>query len=92
MNASTTNPLDDPAADPFEIASIAAEEIADRAGVAQHDIALTLGSGWGRAADLIGETTATIPAAEITGFSRPALEGMSARCARSRCRTGSTPS
>ena len=29
----------------------------------------------GKAADLIGETTATIPAPEVTGFSKPALEG-----------------
>ena len=69
------NPLDDRAADPFEIAALAAAEIAARTGVNHHDIALTLGSGWGRAADLIGETTTTIPAAEITGFSAPALEG-----------------
>ena len=69
------NPLDDNAADPFEIAAIAAAEIAECTGVDHHDIALTLGSGWGRAADLIGETTATIPAVEITGFSTPALEG-----------------
>ncbi len=69
------NPLDDRAADPFEIAALAAAEITARTGVKHHDIALTLGSGWGRAADLIGETTTTIPAAEITGFSAPALEG-----------------
>jgi len=70
-----SNPLDDPAADPFAIAATAAAQIAQRMGVDHHDIALTLGSGWGRAADLIGETTATIPAHEITGFSTPALEG-----------------
>lgn len=69
------HPLDDPAVDPFEIARIAAAELADRTGVEKHDIALTLGSGWAKAADLIGETTATIPASEITGFSKPALEG-----------------
>lgn len=67
--------LDDPSTDPFEVAQRAAEEIAERTGVAHHDIALTLGSGWAKAADLIGETTATIPASEITGFSKPALEG-----------------
>ena len=72
---STTHPLDDPAADPFAIAATAAAEIAEKTGVAHHDIALTLGSGWAKAADLIGETTATIPATEITGFSKPALEG-----------------
>ena len=73
--AATTHPLDDPTADPFAIAATAAAEIADKTGVERHDIALTLGSGWAKAADLIGETTATIPATEITGFSKPALEG-----------------
>ncbi|SEB37318.1 purine-nucleoside phosphorylase [Paramicrobacterium humi] len=70
-----TNPLDAAGADPFEVAAAAAADIADKSGVAHHDIALTLGSGWGKAAELIGETTATIPATEITGFSKPALEG-----------------
>ena len=69
------NPLDDPTVDPFAIASEAAAQIAEKTGVEKHDIALTLGSGWAKAADLIGETTATIPATEITGFSTPALEG-----------------
>ena len=67
--------LDDPAADPFEIAAQAAADIARLTGVERHDIALTLGSGWGQAADLIGETIATLDATEVTGFSRPALEG-----------------
>jgi purine-nucleoside phosphorylase len=75
MLKTQTNPLDAPEADPFDVARIAAEEIAAATGVAHHDIALTLGSGWGKAADLIGETTHTIPAPEITGFSAPALEG-----------------
>ena len=69
------HPLDDPAADPFEVAARAAADIARLTGVERHDIALTLGSGWGKAAELIGETTATIPATDVTGFSRPALEG-----------------
>ncbi len=69
------NPLDAPETDPFDVAREAADEIAARTGVARHDIALTLGSGWGKAADLIGETTHTIPAQEITGFSAPALAG-----------------
>ena len=70
-----THPLDDPTADPFQIAALAAAEIAQRTGVEKHDIALTLGSGWAKSADLIGETTATIPAHEITGFGKPALAG-----------------
>jgi purine-nucleoside phosphorylase len=75
MSTPILHPLDDPDADPFEIAKQAAGEIAERTGVDRHDIALTLGSGWAKAADLIGETTATIPASEITGFSKPALSG-----------------
>jgi purine-nucleoside phosphorylase len=75
MLESITNPLDDPAADPFEIAREAAGQLAEKTGVERHDIALTLGSGWGKAADLIGETVATVPATEIVGFSKPALEG-----------------
>ncbi|MEV7693188.1 purine-nucleoside phosphorylase [Microbacterium sp. NPDC089189] len=75
MSTSVTNPLDDPSADPFEVARRAADDIARLTGVEQHDIALTLGSGWGKAAELIGETVATVPATEVTGFSKPALEG-----------------
>ncbi|WP_426181762.1 purine-nucleoside phosphorylase [Microbacterium sp. TWP3-1-2b2] len=69
------NPLDDPNADPFEVAALAAADITRLSGVEKHDIALTLGSGWGKAADLLGETTATIAATDVTGFSKPALEG-----------------
>ncbi|SBS74314.1 purine-nucleoside phosphorylase [uncultured Microbacterium sp.] len=70
-----SNPLDDPTSDPFELAADAAADIARLTGVDRHDIALTLGSGWGKAADLIGGTTAEIPATEVTGFSKPALVG-----------------
>ena len=75
MPIENVNPLDDPAADPFAIAKQAAEQVAEATGVEKHDIALTLGSGWAKAADLIGETTATIPATDIIGFSKPALSG-----------------
>jgi len=75
MASEQSNPLDDPAADPFAIAAQAAAQLAEATGVERHDIALTLGSGWAKAADLIGETTATIPAPEIVGFSKPALVG-----------------
>jgi purine-nucleoside phosphorylase len=75
MSEHFSHPLDDPATDPFEIARNAAAQIAEKTGVDRHDIALTLGSGWGKAAELLGETTATIPADEIIGFSKPALAG-----------------
>jgi purine-nucleoside phosphorylase len=75
MSNSSPNPLDNPDTDPFDVARTAAEQIAEKTGVPRHDIALTLGSGWGKAADLLGETVATIPATEIVGFSAPALAG-----------------
>ncbi|MEZ2391279.1 purine-nucleoside phosphorylase [bacterium RCC_150] len=61
--------------DPFEAARTAADYIAAETGVESHDVALVLGSGWGAAADLIGETTATLTASEVPGFSAPAVEG-----------------
>ena len=62
-------------ADPFDLARDAAAHIARATGVASHDVALVLGSGWGGAADLLGETVAEIPSDEVPGFSKPAVEG-----------------
>lgn len=75
MTAST--PLDDPATDPFEIAQAAAVVIAERTGTPRHDIALVLGSGWGQAADRIGETLATVDNADVPGFAAAAVAGHS---------------
>lgn len=67
------NPTD--SHDPFDLAQQAADALRERTGVDTHHVALTLGSGWGGAAELLGETVAEIPATEIPGFSKPALEG-----------------
>ncbi len=67
--------LDDPRTDPFAAAREAAAVIAERTGVARHDVALVLGSGWGGAAELLGETVAQIPSHEVPGFARPAVVG-----------------
>ena len=67
--------LDDPTTDPLDLAARAAAVIADRTGVARHDLALVLGSGWGGAADRLGEVVAEIPSHEIPGFSAPAVAG-----------------
>ena len=75
MTIASSHPLDDRQTDPNDVAREAAAQIAAISGVARHDIALTLGSGWSKAADLIGETVAEFPATEITGFSKPAVEG-----------------
>lgn len=53
----------------------AAEKIQSLSGISRHDVALTLGSGWARAADLMGETIAEIPAAEVPGFIMSGIPG-----------------
>src|SRR5690625_829574 len=60
---------------PFALAQEAAERLAELTGVPRHDIALVLGSGWGGAADLVGETVAEVPAEQVPGFRAPAVAG-----------------
>jgi len=57
------------------LAADAASIILKRTDVESHEIALTLGSGWAKAADLIGETVAEIPADEVPGFSASGIPG-----------------
>lgn len=63
--------------DPFALARDAAAVIADRTGVASHDVALVLGSGWGQTADRVGRTVATVEQAEVPGFAAAAVAGHS---------------
>ncbi|NMR19915.1 purine-nucleoside phosphorylase [Cellulomonas fimi] len=70
--------LDDPAVDPFDVARSAAAHLAEVTGIPRHDVLLVLGSGWGGAADLVGETVAEVPTHEIPGFFAPAVAGHSA--------------
>ena len=63
--------------DPFALARDAAAVIADRTGVASHDVALVLGSGWGQTADRVGRTVATVEQAEVPGFTAAAVAGHS---------------
>jgi purine-nucleoside phosphorylase len=65
--------------DPIAAASIAATEIATRTGVATHDVALVLGSGWVTAVDALGAPAYECDSHEITGFAAPAVEGHSGK-------------
>ena len=58
-----------------EFAAEAAATLAAATGVDTHDIALVLGSGWGGAADLIGEEAGRVDAAEIPGFDAHTVPG-----------------
>src|SRR6478735_7803507 len=61
--------------DPMTLAAEPAEVLAARTGVDRHDVALVLGSGWSPAADLLGDTRAEVPYADLPGFTPPAVEG-----------------
>lgn len=63
------------ARDPLDTARAAAATLAERTGVPRHDIALVLGSGWGGAADLLGEQVAELPAEDVPGFSASGVPG-----------------
>jgi len=65
--------------DPIAAAVQAAKEIAQRTGVASHDIALVMGSGWVTAVDALGDPVYECNAEELTGFLPPAVEGHSGK-------------
>ncbi len=67
--------LDDPETPPTAVAELAAAALAERTGVTRHDIALTLGSGWARAAQQLGRIVAVVPAADVPGFSVSGVPG-----------------
>lgn len=67
--------LDSPTTDPFEVARTAAAYLAQATGVPRHDVALVLGSGWGGAADLLGETVAEVASTDVPGFAAAAVVG-----------------
>jgi purine-nucleoside phosphorylase len=65
--------------DPPAAAREAADTVAVLTGVAQHDVALVLGSGWVPAAELLGETVADVSVSELPHFTPPAVEGHAGR-------------
>lgn len=74
---------------PHELAVQAATKIAELSGVERHDIALTLGSGWGKTANFLGETVARIPANQVPGFRESRVVGHSGVLTSIRLRNGS---
>lgn len=70
-----TPDLDDPTTDPREVARAAADRLRALTGVASHDVAVVLGSGWAGAATAIGTVVAEVRAADLPGFRAPAVAG-----------------
>jgi purine-nucleoside phosphorylase len=60
---------------PAAVAQEAAAAISDRTGVAQHDVAVILGSGWAPAVAALGDAVAVIGMSELPGFTPPSAEG-----------------
>ena len=65
--------------DPLACATAAAQEIITRTGVASHDVALVMGSGWVSAVDALGRPAYECNAEELTGFLPPTVEGHSGK-------------
>jgi purine-nucleoside phosphorylase len=61
--------------DAYARAVEAAGVLAERTGVARHDVLVVLGSGWRTAAEALGEPSCAFPAAELPGFHAPTVVG-----------------
>ena len=61
--------------EPQSLARHAATAIAEATGVARHDVAIVLGSGWAAAADALGPHRVEIDADSIPGFPSPKAQG-----------------
>ena len=67
------------ASDPAEVARAAADQLALRTGVEQHQVAIVLGSGWVPAIDDLGVTTHELTVTDLPGFLPPAVAGHAGR-------------
>ena len=62
-----------------ETAAAAADRLRELTGVASHDVALVLGSGWLTAVDALGEVVAEVATTDLPGFAPPAVAGHAGR-------------
>lgn len=65
--------------DPAALARSAADAVAERSGVARHDVAIVLGSGWVPAIDALGPPRAELSVTDLPGFATPAVAGHAGR-------------
>jgi purine-nucleoside phosphorylase len=68
-----------PYADPYTAARTAGDRIGELTGADRHRVAVVLGSGWGPAADLIGETAAELAVTDLPGFLPAGVAGHSGK-------------
>ncbi len=60
---------------PYEAALASADRLGEATGCERHDVAVVLGSGWGPAAEQIGEVVAEVPLVELGGFPAATVAG-----------------
>ena len=75
MSPPSASSSDEEAGEPFERARAAAAAIATATGVASHEVALVLGSGWAGTADAIGTVVADVELSSLPGFPTPTVPG-----------------
>ncbi|MGZ4465412.1 MAG: purine-nucleoside phosphorylase [Nocardioides sp.] len=64
---------------PADLAAESAAKLRELTGVAKHDVALVMGSGWLPAVDALGEATAELSTTDLPGFAAPAVAGHAGR-------------
>src|SRR5271155_1336364 len=75
LSSPTVPPVNDGRPDPDTLARRAAQFIAEGTGIAEHDVAIVLGSGWAPAVAALGPPTAVLPMADLPGFTPPTAVG-----------------
>jgi purine-nucleoside phosphorylase len=71
----TAEPWATLAGDPYTAAVASATRLARLTGMAAHDVAIILGSGWAQASDALGAAVAELPLAELGGFPEQTVGG-----------------
>lgn len=59
----------------FDLARKAADVLADRLGIAQHDIGVVLGSGWAHSIDVLGEVNGEVSFDDVPGLDGDGVAG-----------------
>ena len=61
--------------DPYELANLSAQKLAEITKIARHDVLVVLGSGWTPAIEALGKADAELAVTDLPGFSAPAVAG-----------------
>ncbi len=61
--------------DPYKLANLSAQKLAEITKIARHDVLVVLGSGWTPAIEALGKADAELAVTDLPGFSAPAVAG-----------------